>query len=220
MTIRLIIFLLFCSQLISAQYLEFVGDLSKYDYGLEDELKYSNSAKTEVGYGFHISLNDVQFGLEELKGVNFNFTFGVNKSKSEFSFRSGGQGGGSITGVKTQKTVIVIGIYPFNFKLFQRFELNFGANYMGTLSSNALGSNSSFGLAGNNVRIIDNEGDFFSKNQFGVTGRLAYKIKFNDNTSLIPQYNYYLGLSKEFNRYISTTSIQNHFLGIGITRKL
>jgi hypothetical protein len=173
----------------------------------------------DIGHRFYFGFNDVRLGLKELEGVNFRFTCGVDRSTGVFFYRSGGLGGGSITNAKTQKTVITIGVYPFNFKFFKHLELNIGVKYLRTFSSNASGSSSDFGLAGNDVRDIgDVEGGVFSKNQIGATGRVACQIKLTDNLSLTPQYSYYISLSKEFRRYISTTSIQNHFLGIGIQK--
>ncbi len=117
--------------------------------------------------------------------------------------------------------MLTLGAYPFNFKLFKYIDINIGVKWLQIISSTVTGNYSEFGLAGNAAfDFSDSEEDILTTNQIGPTGRIAYVIKLSDKTSLTPQYNYYLGLSKEFNKYISTKFRQNHFIGIGLQIKI
>lgn len=214
---KLIITLLFCTHILSAQFLEFSGGLSKYDYSLSDEYKYSNSADTRVGYNFLIGVDGVSFKINKIEDLTFRFTFGISRSSAKFNFRTGGQGGGHITKAETQKKVFTFGIYPINIKKIKNLELNIGINYLRTVSSYVVGSSTAFGAAGNNtVDLALFEGDIFAKRQIGPAVRLAYTFKLSDKILITPQYNYYIGITPEFRRSISTTFNQNHFIGIGI----
>lgn len=217
MTKILIFFLIFCAQVLDGQSTELGGGVSKYYFALQDDHRSSNYANTNLGLNFFVSVDEVKFGWKELENVNFRFTLGINRSNGEFFQRSGGQAGGTFTTARTQKTVLTLDVYPFEFKLFKFIDVNIGVKYLRALSSQASGSRSNFGLAGNSERELD--GGVILKNQVGPTVRVAYKIKISEEMHLIPQYHYYFALSKEFNADIATKRVQNHFLGIGIQQK-
>ncbi len=81
MIFRIVLLLLFCSHLSFGQKIEIAAGLSKYDYSLEDEQKFSNSANTDIGFGLYLGLNDVHFEL-----MNFRFTVGISKSATKFHY--------------------------------------------------------------------------------------------------------------------------------------
>lgn len=56
--------------------------------------------------------------------MNFRFAIGVNRSETKFHYRSGGQGGGVSTGAETNKTVLTLEAFPFNFKLLKHLQMN------------------------------------------------------------------------------------------------
>ena len=215
---RMILFLIVSVQYLYGQSIEFGAGISKPMISVDDDFRSFNYAASDVGYNFFASFNDVNFGTEDIDVLKFRFTLGINTSSVEAFQRTGGQAGGTFTNVTTEKTVLTLGVYPLEFQLFKYIDVNIGFKYLRGISRHAIGSSSNFGAAGNAVTEFD--GDIISQNQFGPTVRIAYKIKISEQMYLIPQYHYYIALSKEFNYAVMTRFVQNHFIAIGVEQKI
>lgn len=219
--IRTITLTLFLFVFISAhsQNIEVIGGLNKnifFDLQ-QKEGHYSSSYNPDYGYA-------IRFGVEDIKvdWMTFRFTLGYDKYGGEFTVSDGGQGGGSTTEAVIDKSVISLSVFPLNFKIINRIDLNFGLEFSGLIRENFSGTRSgwilgepdwSYGLKEKHER-------FSAKTYFGLSGRIAYDFNISDRLAISPQYSYYFGLSNEFDEFPEATKSMRHYFCVGIQRTL
>jgi len=217
---RLILFsiLYFSYSNLIGQSIEFYGGAlinSFYDFERNDNRTVTDY-KSGLGYALRISYN-----AEQLTDFPFRLTLYFEQYSGEIYKKGGGQGGGSIIDINTVKQSIGIGIYPLNFKFGGNFKVNFGANFNLLISEKESGYHS-FWLGGtSNETYWDNDSAQLSSTIiFGLSSRFAYKIKVSENWCIVPQYQFYWGLSDEFESNLEKVkSIRNYFL-VGILLNL
>lgn len=215
----LIGFILLSSLTVLSQKIEIIGGLNKNAFFDFRENKGHFSSNFISGYGYA-----VRIGIEEIKvdGVNLRFTLSYDKYGGELDVSDGGLGGGFATNAKVDKSIISLGVFPMNFKIIDRIDLNFGFELAGMISENVTGKSSGWIMNESEWSYDLNEKDnrYNSETYFGLRGRIAYDFIISDRLAISPQYSYYFGLTNEFDEFPKKTKSMRHYFCIGIQRKL
>ncbi|MDA3911193.1 MAG: hypothetical protein PF448_07545 [Bacteroidales bacterium] len=217
---KILIGLIFLSSLTSySQNIEIIGGLNKnsfFDFQ-QNEGYYSSSYDSDYGYAIRIGIENIQ-----VDWLTLRFTLSYDKYGGELEASDGGMGGTYTTNAKIDKSVISFGVFPVNFKIIDRIDLNFGFEFTGLLNENFSGISSGWTIAEPNWSYELNEkyDSYSSKTYFGLRGRIAYDFYISDKLAISPQYSYYFGLSNEFDQFPEATKSMRHYFCIGLQRKI
>jgi len=200
-----------------SQNIELIGGINRnnfYDFE-RNEGHYQSSYKSEYGYTFRIGLEDIKFDK-----LNLRFTLSYDKYGGKIDVSDGGNGGGYTTIANINKSIISLGVYPLNFRIKNKLDLNFGFE-ISRLIIDQFEGQYNFWLMnwGSSYEKLNEKYDRFNtRNYFGIIGRIAYDFNINENLILSPQYSYYLGLGSEFEEFPRGTKSMRQYLSVGIQR--
>lgn len=216
---KTLIALLFLNSLILfSQNIELIGGGS-YNSFFEfhkDEGHYITSYQPEWGCMFKVAIDDIKFEEQGLR-----FTLGYVNYGGKINAYNGGLGGGSRTLADVNKSVLSLGIYPFNFKILKRIDFNLGVEVSGLLHETFSGIIYSWTMGESTSIVLEERYEKYSTSFYiGLQARLAYDIKIVEGWAISPQYSYYLGLSKEFVKFPTAARSMRHYFCIGIQRAL
>lgn len=214
-----IAWILLSSMTAFSQNLEVIGGLNKnhfFDFQ-QNEGYFTSSYDSDYGYAICIGLEDIK-----IDWLTLRFTLSYEKYGGELDASDGVLGGGYTTNAKIDKSVISLGVFPLNFKIIDRIDLNFGFEIAGLINENFSGTSSGWSMGGPDWSYDLNEkyDRYSSKAYFGLRGRIAYDFNISDKLSISPQYSYYLGLSNEFDEFPEATKSMRHYFSVGLQRKL
>jgi len=170
-----------------------------------------------TGYRFNINLDNIRLDTIALR-VSIHF----EKFTGALMTSDGGQGGSSTTKAEIEKSVLGISLFPINIRIFKELKLSVGGELSYLVGSEVTGSKkiTSISAPGSYTNLHDNQTAFFKAFTFGVIGRVAYNVKLYQNYYLVPEYNFYLGLTREFeDTEIYTYSYRNLFM-LGIAKRI
>jgi hypothetical protein len=217
---KLIIGLIFINHLtLFSQNIEVYGGLDKntfFDFKQNNGHFYS-SYNSGLGYAFGIGIDNLK-----MDWLTFRFTLNYDKYGGKIKASDGGLAGGYTTIAEIDKSILSLGIFPVNFRLFDRLDLNLGFEVAGLINENFKGTTSGW-LMGEpdwSFELNDKYERFSAKTYFGLRGRIAYDVNLSDRLSVSPQYSYYFGLSPEFAEFPDATKSMKHYFCIGIKRKI
>ena len=217
---KLFIGLIFFSSLTAfSQDIELIGGINKNDFFdfQQNERHFSSSYNSDYGYAIRIGIENIK-----IDRLTLRFTLGFDKYGGELTASDGGLGGGYTTDAKIDKSIISLGVFPLNFKIIDRIDLNFGFEISGLISENFSGTSSGW-LMGEpywSYDLNDKYDRFSSNTYFGLRGRIAYDFNISDKLAISPQYSYYFGLSNEFDEFPEATKSMRHYFCIGLQRKI
>jgi len=165
------------------------------------------------GYGYVLKA-----GIDGIKTdkLRWRFTLGYERYSGELHVGDGGLGGGHITKASIEKSVISAGVFPLNFTIFKRIDLNAGVEYSALLQENFSGTFHVWSIIspGTARDLHELYTDYSAKSCIGVIGRIAYNINISDKLILSPQYSFYYGLSEEFREFPRETRSLRHQFGV------
>jgi hypothetical protein len=218
---RVLIGLIFLNSLnLFSQNLEIIGGLNKnsfFDFQLNEEY-YSSSYNSEYGYAIRIGIENIK-----VDWLTLRFTLSYDKYGGELEATGGsGLGGGYTTNATIDKSVISLGIFPLNFRIIDRIDLNFGFEFAGLINENFSGTSSGWSMVNPSwsYDLNDKYDRFSAKTYFGFRGRIAYDFNISDKWTISPQYSYYFGLTNEFDEFPEATKSMRHYFCIGLQRKI
>jgi|WetSurSiteA1Bulk_404760.scaffolds.fasta_scaffold25536_3 hypothetical protein len=212
-----IIFITFNLTLYS-QKIEIFGGVNKnifHDYNKDFHI--TSLYNSELGY-------TAGFGIDSIKidwlTVRFSMQFDKYGGNLEANYH--GLGGGNTTVAEIDKWIISLGIFPLNFRLFHKIELNFGLEISRLINETYKGKASGWQIGQDNwsYDLQDKYDQFSSKMYFGIKGRIAYDFNLSQSMIISPQYSYYFGLSNEFQEFPEYIKSMRHYLCIGIIKKI
>jgi len=217
---KAIIVLIFFNSLTTlSQNVEMYGGVNKnrfFDYQ-NNNGHYRSSYNADYGYAIGIGIENIK-----LDWLNLRFTLTYDKYSGELTASDGGNGGEYTTNAMIDKSVISLGVFPINFRLWGRIDLNFGFEFAGLLSENFEGTTSGWilGEPDWSYDLEDKYDNYSSNTYFGLRGRIAYDFKLSDKLAISPQYSYYFGLSNEFDEFPEYTKSMRHYFCVGLQRKI
>lgn len=212
-------FLIFSNNLFSQDFQVFggVNYNNFYEFPNQYEGHYRSSYKSASGFTCGVSADNIKY--ERLK---YRFSLQFDVYSGDLMASDGGLGGGYTTIASIKKSVLSIGIFPFNTVIAEKIDLNLGVLLTALLSEKYDGtvSNWSINYPSSISNINDKYNKYSSSLYAGLQGRIAYNLQLKNGLTLTPQYLYYFGLSHEFDEFPDRTKSQRHYLCIGIKKKL
>ena len=181
----------------------------------QDGNYYSSSYSSDFGYSVGVELDDIK-----VRWLKLRLTFNYDKYGGKIAINEWSLGFDDDTNAEIDKSIISLGIFPLNFKIIDRININLGLEMAGLISEDIIGTQS-YWENGQYVWIkdlSDTDERFCARAYFGLRGRIAYDIRISDNLVISPQYSYYLGLSNEF--VTTATKSIRHYFCIGLQRKI
>lgn len=170
-----------------------------------------------TGYRFNINLDNIRLDTIALR-VSVHF----EKFTGALMTSDGGQGGSSTTKAEIEKSVIGISLFPINIRIFKELKLSLGGELSYVVGSEVTGSRTITSITApwSYSNLHDNQADFFKTFTFGIIGRVAYNFKLYQNYYLVPEYNFYLGLTREFDDTEIYTYSRRHLYMLGIAKRI
>lgn len=183
---------------------------------------YKSTYDNGLGYSFLIGIEN--FGLDDknVKWIRLRLTLSYDRYNGDIDVYSGGLGGGGSTRASIEKSTVSLGIFPLNFRIRNRVDLNFGFIISRLVSETFSGSRSGWmiGRPGYYFDLNDSYDSFSSIMYYGIKGRVAYDFGISDTFVISPQYSFYLGLSGEFTEFPYKTKSMRHFFGLGFEYRI
>lgn len=209
-------FFLLNSLTLFSQNIEIVGGLNKNLFFNFRQRKghYNSSYKSDYGNTFRVGIENIK-----IYDVNMRFTLGYDNYSGKIRVSDGGLSGGYSTNTTVEKSIISFGVFPINFKILNKIDLNFGFEFAGLIYKNLTGKSSMWSI-GKPDRNYDLNKNYSAKTYFGLRGRIAYDFNISDKLIISPQYSYYFGLSNEFDKFPKTTKSMRHYFCIGFQKSL
>jgi hypothetical protein len=202
-----------------SQNLELVGGLNKntfFDFQ-QDEGHFVSSYNSDLGYAIRIGIEDIK-----VDWLTLRLTLSYDKYGGKLKASNGGLSYGYTTIAEIDKSIISLGIFPINFKIIDRIDLNLGFEMSGLINETFNGTSSGWtmGEPGWSYDLNDKYDRYSAKTYFGLRGRIAYDFNLSDKLAISPQYSYYFGLSNEFDEFPEATKSMRHFFCVGLQRKI
>lgn len=161
-----------------------------------------------------------------LEGMKLRLTISYDKYGGKLEAYNGGLGGGGTTTAEIDKSVLSMGIFPLNFKIKKRLDINVGFELSVLLAESFSGTRWGWMMGqppdgGSYSYDLAESYDRYSEAlYFGLKGRIAYDFKISDTFVISPQYAFYLGLSKEFREFPYETKSMRHYFCIGFEKRI
>ena len=202
-----------------SQSMELMGGINQnnfFDFH-ENKGHFNSSYNSDFGY-------TMRFGFETIKvdGLTLRFTLGFDKYAGGLTASDGGLGGGYTTIALIEKSVISLGVFPFNVKIKNRIDLNFGFEFSGLIHEKFSGTSSGWEIGEPewSYDLSDRYDGYSSKTNIGLRGRIAYDFNISEILTISPQYSYYFGLWNEFEEFPDVTKSMRHYLCVGLQREI
>lgn len=199
-----------------SQKIELFGGANKnvfHDYN--NDRHFSSTYNSDYGFS-------AGFGLDSIKidWLTLRFTLEYDKYKGKLNATHVSLGGGNTTIANIDKSVISLGIFPINFLIFKRIDLNFGLliSRLITESNNGTITGWKIGSPDYNYILQDRYKRYSTLTYFGFQGRIAYDFKISQSIIISPQYIYYFGFSNEFVESPEDTKSMRHYFRLGIEK--
>ncbi len=217
-----LLIVIFCYFSIDAQSFELFGGISKNKfYDIEENWTYSTGRYTSgnnqyIGIGLHhIRVSDIDFGI----------TISYEKYGGNLWAETGGRGGGTITTASIDKSILTMGVLPFNKYIYRKLKLSIGINFSSLIRESFSGTERLSSTPTSSPIIASEElnkkyRSFSTSFLIGFRGALSYDFKISDNIYISPHYAYNIGLFEEFKNFPRATKSMRHQLGIGLKRVL
>lgn len=209
-----------CNKSIS-QRIEYTGGIIRnhfYDFKNDENYHYYRS-DYEVGKGFSFGFSIDKIHIDS---IPLRLTFNISNYKGTVHVADGHLNGSSRSEFAANKYVISAGIYPLNLNVLKNIHLNLGVQLDYLLAQSisgyhyykqALEAEEKINL---NNSYINTQRNFY----FGLASRVAYDIPLKEDWFIVPQYSFYLGLTKEFNNIESNTNSFRHLFSLGFSKLL
>ena len=214
-----IILLLFLtgSMNVIGQRIEFIGGINRNMFYTFTDTRADYTSFSSTGIGF---VSRIGFEFNLIRRMNMRFTLSYNEYHGDFEASTQSPAFEHVVIAETDKSVISLGVFPFNFNLFHRLNLNVGCEISRLLTEDNQGTISGhmIGELPYSDDINERYSSFNSLIYVGVRGRIAYDLKISKSLVISPQYSYYLGLSNEFKYFPDFVKSKQHHICIGIEK--
>lgn len=169
------------------------------------------------GYSIGLSVSDLK-----INSTHIRISLLMDTYSGTFFTQDGGQGATNTTSAEVEKTTLGLCIAPLNFTLFKKIKFDVGGELSYEFNDKVNGYKSSWMITGTSSKIILGNNSAIIKKGivFGISGRISYDIKINQDWIVKPQYNLYLGLTDEFNNTEAAIKSLRNNLGIGIVMRI
>lgn len=208
----------FTSSSLAAQSVEVYGAVTQDHYRISTENEEDYSSSSQSGNGYTIGFS---FDNPNANGIASRISIAYTVQRGSIlteDHRLVSDHRRTEVDIETQR--LDLAVYPFTFFL-QRLQASFGARASFLLDEVSSGSQVRLDtgvIVETPIEDVDDP-EFHKSISYGVVTRLAYTIPISQEMSIVPQYQLYLGLSKDFETAESTSiKTWQQSLAIGVTR--
>lgn len=183
-----------------------------------DEGHYYSDYTPAIGYTFAIGIDSLTiYGIRKQR-----ITLQFDSYSGDLNVGDGGLGGGYSTQASIDKSVLSLAVFPINLTILNNLEFNVGAVLSILMKESFKGTVYGWSVisGGSHQDIKDRYDEFNSKANFGFQGRIAYDLKIKRNIWLTPQYQCYIGVTKEFIGFPEKTKSLRNYLSLGVKFKI
>jgi hypothetical protein len=208
-------FFFFLFSTLNGQNIEIAGGFCKnnfFDLNDKNDPHYNSSYISGSGFSAALSISHILFDSIPLKYSlrYYNFTGSIYTSASSL----GSSGSTSVYGKFSR---LNFDLFLLNFKIVNVIHLNFGISFNYLLKDRFSGFQKYYAMNGIYKKTLINENSgLASKLCVGPVGRVAYEIALSKKYYLLPQYEFYYGLSLEFLNYEANTKSYRQFIEIAL----
>jgi hypothetical protein len=184
-----------------------------YNYGGT----YNSSFVSKLGYSAGFGIDDVK-----LDPISMRFTLQFDKYGGDMKASEDVSYMGYTTEASIDKWIITLGIFPLNFRLFHKIDLNVGFEISRLIDDTFKGSISGWlnGQSDWSHDLHEIYDHYSSLMHLGLKGRIAYDFNLSKSLIITPQYLYYFGFSNELQGIPYKTKSMRHYFCIGIKKKI
>lgn len=176
----------------------------------------------QFGYSFGIEMKDI--ALDTVIKVGFAVTY--QNYGGDFYTRNGGQGGSAYDEGEITKDILGLEFYPINFRLIKKLRLSLGVSLNALLNYKMSGNRNSW-IMGTSPSAPPNSGttelndiDGLVKPYYwGLNSCVGYEFEIG-KIIIEPRYNFYVGLSEEFDRLQAGTKSMRQSIQLSIGYKI
>jgi hypothetical protein len=213
-----IIAFLICESLFS-QNIELIGGLNNNNFYYSNKDDHYITSNYSPGYGYTIKIGIDDIKLEWLR---LRFTLGYDNYNGKLEEDYYGLSASYLTIAEIEKSIISLGIFPINFKIKNKLDINLGFEISRLVYEKFEGTRSGWALseAYFNYDLKEKYDKFSSSKYTGLIARVAYDLNLTKNIIISPQYSFYYGISNEFVEVFTGTKSMRHMICIGIEKKL
>jgi len=186
-----------------------------YDFKKNDG-HFITEYKNGSGYSLNINLDSIILGKDQ-----FRFSLHFLKYDGSIMTRDGGLAGGVSTKADITKYILGLTIFPININVWKELVINMGGDLNYLIYTNASGIKTEWGL-GNPTKIENLEDrtiDIYNEFNLGIVTRIGYNIKVYKHWYLVPEYNFYFGLTNEFNKVEANVKSVRQYFTLGLMNR-
>jgi hypothetical protein len=220
LVIVVVVLFFFFTQVSFAQRLEVFGGWNKNNFINNDGVVERKVEKPGFGYGGGIGLD-----VKVVKKATFGLVLKMDHYEGSFFARSGGLGAYRNVTASITKSVVALDAYPLNLLLLkERLRFGLGLEYNRRVSQKIEGEVYTYWKSsGDQTFAIDKAytKKIEENNNIGFIARMSYDIKIADKWFIVPQYQFYLGLTTEYNNLPARKiHSRRHNLYLGIAKRI
>lgn len=154
------------------------------------------------GYSLQIQLEDIYNPISKL-----GLALQIDHYQGSFRTLNGSPMSSQLDEGSTERLQLGLAILPFQWLLFDKLQLQLGAEVNYLLNHKSSGVNRSTGPNGAHELAYANPSSAFHNNTtFGLVGKVAYRIPIQTNWLLLPQFRYHYGTSSDMGLVVPIAS--------------
>lgn len=214
----LFLFILFIHTNLPGQNLSFFAGLNGtilHDYQ-SFEGHYNSSYQPGLGYSLGVGIDSIDWFWWN---IPFNIKF--ERYGALLYASAGGLGGGYWVDGRVDKSILTLGIYPFNFRIKPNFKLSIGTEMSYLLAEQSQGKYGSWigGQTPQAGALKEKYPRYSRQTYLGLGANLSYDWPISPSLVLAPYYTYYFGLSNEFREFPNITKAMRHTFGVALRKR-
>lgn len=197
----------------------YTGALENHFYEcIEETPHYYSSYSNNWGYSLGFAIDSLKFEWHTLRiSVQYD-----NYSGGIFA-RTGGKGSSYTVDCQIDKHVISLSIYPVNIrKLVKKMQLSIGVTGSILIKGSFSGEYNGWSITDGTFSGSLNEkyNSYSTSFTFGIQSLINYRFRVSNSFELVPQYSFYLGLSKELTNFPESTKSMRHYFLLGLRKRI
>lgn len=208
---------------LQGQSLELSGGLSMNSFYHTNQNRGSLQTNYTSGTGYSLGLT-AEFDLHGFveKPLPLKLRLGLSTYAGSFTISDGGRSYQNSTDAEVEKTSLDLAFYPLNISLVDRLSVSAGLEFNFLLKDNSAAIASSWQQCVCPSGIESKKGpkEISKGNTARFSSMFAYALKLSKGLYVVPQYQFSLGLTNEFEGLQTNTKAMRHACWIGIRKDL
>lgn len=199
-----------------AQTLEFYGGMSRnylYDNKTQN-IFYSSSYTARNGLCIGMAVDSIN-----LKWISLRASFQFEEVTGDLSVMEARKYFQQVIVAQTKKYIFSAALYPVNLLLFKKLAINIGAEVSGKIDEKNKGTFQDPCFSERIINFEDGYVHYYANLSIGLKGRLAWAVRLSSSTIITPQYQFYYGLTNEFDEAPEEAKSIRHYLMLGFTTR-